>query len=121
MTNLYEHIGQKIRELRLAYPKGTLSQEALAARLKVAANTVSRWETGKYKPTPHDLDSLARFFSVPIAIFFPNLTADHARVTALTSATGGLEQKDFDEVIRYAEFRKARRALEGAKRSTSKR
>lgn len=30
MTNLYEQIGQKIRELRQMYPGGTLSQEALA-------------------------------------------------------------------------------------------
>ena len=59
MTTLYEHIGHKIRELRTTYPKGTLSQEALAEKLKVASNTVSRWETGKYKPTPKDLDSLA--------------------------------------------------------------
>src|ERR1700726_679080 len=108
MTTLYEHIGHKIRELRTAYPKGALSQEALAEKLKVAANTVSRWETGKYKPTPEDLDSLSRFFSVPIATFFPNLTSDDSRVTALTSATGGLTDKDFEEVLRYAEFRKAR-------------
>jgi transcriptional regulator with XRE-family HTH domain len=94
-----------------------VSQEALAAKLKVAPNTVSRWETGKYKPTPKDLDGLARFFSVSITTFFPNLQADDPRVTALTSATGGLEDKDFDEVIRYAEFRKARRAMENAKRS----
>ena len=121
MTSLYEHIGHKIRQLRVAYPKGALSQEALAAKLKVAANTVSRWETGKYKPTPEDLDSLARFFSVPITTIFPDLNADAARVTALTSATGGLADKDFEEVVRYAEFRKARRALEGAKRSKGKR
>jgi transcriptional regulator with XRE-family HTH domain len=116
MTTLYEHIGHKIRQLRTDYPKGTLSQEALAAKLKVASNTVSRWETGKYKPTPKDLDALARFFSVSITAFFPDLQADDARVTALTSATGGLEDKDFEEVIRYAEFRKARRAMENAKR-----
>lgn len=120
MHNLYEYIGQKIRELRTLYPKGALSQEALAAELNIAANTVSRWETGTYKPTPEDLDALARFFSVPIATFFPNLTED-TRVSALASATGGLGQKDFEEVIRYAEFRKARRALEAAKRSKTKR
>ena len=50
MANLYEQIGQTIRQLR-----GSLSQEALAAKLGVAANTVSRWETGTYKPTPEDL------------------------------------------------------------------
>ena len=120
MPSLYEHIGHRIRELRVAYPKGTLSQEALAAKLNVAANTVSRWETGKYKPTPKDLDSLSRFFAVPITTFFPGLKGDDARAIALTSATGGLEDKDFEEVLRYAEFRKARRALEGAKRSRSK-
>ena len=118
MSSLYEYIGHKIRQLRIEIG---LSQEALAAKLKVAANTVSRWETGKYKPTPEDLDSLSRFFSVPIATFFPNLTSDDSRVTALTSATGGLTDKDFEEVLRYAEFRKARRALEGAKRSKRKR
>ena len=102
MTTLYEHIGHKIRELRTSYPKGMLSQEALAEKLKVASNTVSRWETGTYKPTPKDLDGL------------------DPRVSALTSATGGLEDKDFEEVIRYAEFRKARRAMENAKRSKKK-
>jgi transcriptional regulator with XRE-family HTH domain len=121
MPNLYDHIGQTIRELRAAYPAGALSQDGLAGKLKVAANTVSRWETGKYKPTPEDLDKLARFFSVPITIFFPSLSTDDARVTALTSATGGLGEKDFEEVMRYAEFRKARRALEAAKSTRSKR
>lgn len=118
---LYEYIGHKIRELRLAYPQGSLSQDALAAALKIAANTVSRWETGTYKPTAEDLDHLSRFFSVPITSFFPGITADEARVSALTSATGGLDDGDFEEVIRYAEFRKARRALEGAKRGKGKR
>jgi len=116
MTTLYEHIGHKIRQLRNSYPNGALSQEGLAAQLKVASNTVSRWETGTYKPTPKDLEALARFFSVSITTFFPDLAPDDARVTALTSATGGLDDKDFEEVIRYAEFRKARRAMENAKR-----
>ena len=55
----------------MAYPKGSLSQEALAAKLNVAANTVSRWETGTYKTTPADLAKLARFFAVSITVFFP--------------------------------------------------
>jgi transcriptional regulator with XRE-family HTH domain len=118
--NLYEHIGKRIRELRGVYPKGALSQDALAEKLEVAANTVSRWETGTYKPTPEDLDKLARLFEVSITTFFPDLADDNARVSALTSATGGLNDRDFEEVIRYAEFRKARLAMEGAKRNKSK-
>jgi transcriptional regulator with XRE-family HTH domain len=115
MPTLYEQIGQKIRELR-----GALSQEALASKLDVAANTVSRWETGTYKPTPEDLDKIARHFSVPITVFFPDLKTEDPRISALASATGGLDKKDFEEVIKYAEFRKARRAIEDAKRKKTK-
>ena len=121
MDELYEHIGKKIRELRLAYPGGTLSQEALAAKIGTAANTLSRWETGTYKPAPDDLDKLARFFKVSITSFFPDIPPDDRRIAMLTSATGGLTDADFEEVIRYAEYRKARRALEGAKRARVKR
>lgn len=120
MSNLYEQIGRTIRELRESYPNGRLSQEALATHLKVASNTVSRWETGTYKPTAEDLDNLARFFKVSIKVFFADLQDDQ-RVAALTSATGGLNDKDFEEVVRYAEFRKARRALEEGKRTRAKR
>ena len=120
MPDLYEQIGLKIRELREAYPKGKLSQEALATQLQIASNTVSRWETGTYKPTAEDLDKLARFFKVSIRVFFPDLDDDD-RVAALTSATGGLSNTDFEEVMRYAEYRKAHRALEGAKRARAKR
>jgi transcriptional regulator with XRE-family HTH domain len=114
MEDIYERIGRRIRELRASYARGALSQEALAAELRVAPNTVSRWETGTYKPTPEDLDKLARFFEVPITTFFPDLRVDNARVTALASAIGGLNNKDFDEIVRYAEFRKARSAMEKA-------
>lgn len=120
MPELYEHIGQKIRELRRTYKKGPLSQEGLAKELEVPANTLSRWETGTYKPSPLDLDKLARFFKVSITVFFPDLQHDDPRVAALTSATGGLDKTDFDEIIRYAEFRKVRRALEATPTKRSK-
>lgn len=122
-TNIYEKIGQRIRELRTTYPGGTLSQEALATKLDIASNTVSRWETGTYKPTPEDLAELARFFDVSITVFFPDLRDDTGRVAALTSALGGLSAKEVDEVINYAEFRKVRRAMQGAdaKRPKAKR
>lgn len=115
MPDLYVQIGQRIRDLR-----GKMSQEALAEKLGVAANTVSRWETGTYKPTPEDLDKLARQFSVPITIFFPELQTQDPRIAALTSATGGLNKKDFEEVVRFAEFCKARRVLDAAKRKKPK-
>lgn len=117
MPTIYEQIGQRIRELR---EEAGLSQSALAAEFGKAPNTVSRWETGTYKVTPEDLDQLARRFRVSITVFFPNLPRDESRIAALTSATGGLDQKDFEEVIRYAEFRKVRTALDQARKSRKK-
>lgn len=121
MASIYNHIGEMIQKLRTSWPGGKLSQEGLAEKLGTAANTVSRWETGTYKPTAEDLDKLARFFKVSITVFFPDLEHDDKRISALTSATGGLDKEDFEEVIKYAEFRKARLALEKAKRPRAKR
>ncbi|MDR3738715.1 MAG: helix-turn-helix transcriptional regulator [Terracidiphilus sp.] len=115
MAELYEHIASKIRELR-----GGMSQEALAKELDIAANTLSRWETGTYKPSPEDLDSIARYFKVPITVFFPNSQQDNPLVAALASATGGLAKGDFDEVIRYAEFRKMRSLMEQSKNNRTR-
>ena len=115
MTTIYEQIGQKIRELRLAYPGESLSQEALGGKIGAVGNTVSRWETGTYKPTAEDLDKLARFFKVPISVFFPDSEGETPQAKMLASALGGLDDADMEEVVRYAEFRKARRTLENAK------
>jgi transcriptional regulator with XRE-family HTH domain len=112
----YLFIGSKIRELRLNRAKGEMSQDAVAEKIGVASNTVSRWETGTYKPTPEDLEKLARLFEVSITVFFPNLQHDDSAITALASATGGLSKGDLEEVLKYAEFRKARLAMENAKR-----
>lgn len=116
MAELYEYIGNRIRELR-----GATSQEALATELGIAANTLSRWETGTYKPSPEDLDMLARFFKVSITAFFPNFQDRNPLVAALASATGGLGRKDLEEVVRYAEFRRARAVMESGNKPKSRR
>ncbi|MGQ0445838.1 MAG: helix-turn-helix domain-containing protein [Beijerinckiaceae bacterium] len=121
MPDLYKQIGEQIRHLRITSPLGPLSQEALAEQLKVAPNTVSRWETATYKPTPEDLERLARHFRVSITHFFPDMKETDERVAALASATGGLTDKDFEEVLRYAEFRKARLRMRDTKPAKSKR
>lgn len=112
MNDLYEYIGNKIRELRQAYGGRGLSQETLAKEMATTANTISRWETSAYKPSIKDLHSLAKFFGVSISVFFPD--AHDARLQALMSATGDLSDDEFRDLTEYAQFRKARRALEGA-------
>lgn len=108
--NLFDYVGQRIRDLRLNYGDGQgLSQEALAKALGVAANTISRWETATYRPSLEDLDSLARFFGVSILQFFPPEEAPaNDQITALLRAARQLKPEDLDELRRYAEFRRAR-------------
>lgn len=108
--NLFEYVGQQIRDLRLNYASGQgLSQEALAKALGVAANTISRWETATYRPTLEDLEKLARFFGVSILAFFPpEESPANDQITALLRTAQQLAPEDLEELRRYAEFRQAR-------------
>lgn len=106
---LFEHVGGRIRQLRTEFDGGRgISQEALAAELKVAANTVSRWETATYQPNLRDLDLLARFFGVSILSFFPGEepSADQ-KVNALLRSAKDLDPADLEELRKFAEFRRA--------------
>jgi transcriptional regulator with XRE-family HTH domain len=106
MPDIYEQIGKKIRELRTTLKGKGISQEDLARAMKTTANTISRWETATYKPSISDLDRLARFFGVPITIFFPQLEST-SKTNALVSATADLNDDDLEEVTLYALFRRA--------------
>jgi len=108
MANIYDQIGSKIRELRTAAEGKGISQEELARAVKTTANTVSRWETATYKPSIADLEVLARFFGVPITVFFPGAQPG-ARANVLISATADLDDRDLEEVALYARFRKSQR------------
>ncbi len=116
--NLFEYVGQQIREKRTNYGGGEgLSQEALARALDVAANTISRWETATYKPSLEDLDKLARFFGVSILEFFPPEEArQDDQIAALLRAARQLGPDDLEELRRYAEFRRARGLYDNQKR-----
>jgi len=107
---LTQYVGERIRELRGSYGGGVgISQDELAKALNIAANTVSRWETGTYRPGLDDLDALSRFFKVSILEFLPQEKKDeNTKVTALLRAARDLPEQDLDELQKYAEFRRAR-------------
>lgn len=109
MTDIYREVGERIRELRTALNGKGISQKGLARAIKTTANTVSRWETGTYKPSISDLERLARFFAVPITVFFPR-TQPTPGMNALFAAAAELDGGDLEEVTLYAQFRKARKA-----------
>ncbi|MGD0164895.1 MAG: helix-turn-helix transcriptional regulator [Candidatus Sulfotelmatobacter sp.] len=120
MSEIYRIVGEKIRDLRTHHRGKGISQEQLARELKTlgvntTANTISRWETAMYKPSVEDLEKLARFFGVPISVFFPQIEPSE-QVRALLSATGNLGKDDLEELTRYALFRKARGEVRKARR-----
>ncbi len=103
-----QHVAARIRQLRTSYGGQGISQEALAKELKIATNTVSRWETGVYKPDLTDLEKLARFFNTSILTFFPQEDVPVRKETeALLRAAEALPPEDVDELTRFAEFRRA--------------
>ena len=56
-------IGERIRQLR---KENKLSQKDLAERLKVASNTVSKWELGTQDPDEENLVKMSELFDVPL-------------------------------------------------------
>src|SRR5215216_7962062 len=110
--DLLDHIAAKIRDLRVNYNSGEgLSQESLAVHLKVAPNTISRWETGTYRPSLKDLERISRFFGVAMTSFLPEDMVDEdedENLKALLRTARQLHPADLEELKRYAEFRKVR-------------
>ena len=118
--DLLDHIAARIRELRVSYNSGEgLSQETLATHLKVAPNTISRWETGTYRPSFKDVERISRFFGVSIISFLPSEMIDaeeDENLKALLRTARQLHPADLEELRKYAEFRRARSIYEGKTR-----
>ena len=118
--DLLDHVAAKIRDLRVSFNSGEgLSQEALAIHLNVAANTISRWETGTYRPSLQDLERISRFFGVSMMSFFPSEMIDaddDDNLKALLRTARQLHPADLEELRKYAEFRKARSIYQGKNR-----
>ena len=58
------------------------------------------------KPSISDLERLAQFFGVPITNFFPQ-AQPKSRANTVLSVTADLDDDDLEEVMLYAQFRKA--------------
>ncbi len=114
---LLDHVAAKIRDLRVSYNSGEgLSQESLAVQLKVAPNTISRWETGTYRPGLKDLERISRFFGVSMTSFLPDEMVDKdedENLKALLRTARQLHPADLEELKRYAEFRRVRGIYQG--------
>ena len=117
---LLDHVAARIKDLRVSYNNGEgLSQESLATHLQVAPNTISRWETGTYRPSLKDLERISRFFCVSIMSFVPDELVDEdedENLKALLRTARQLHPADLEELRKYAEFRRARSIYQGKTR-----
>ena len=117
---LLDYVAARIKDLRVSYNSGEgLSQESLAALLKVAPNTISRWETGTYRPGLKDIERISRFFGVSIMSFVPPEMIDDEEdenLKALLRTARQLHPADLEELKKYAEFRRARGIYQGKSR-----
>lgn len=59
--------------------KKGLTQAKLAKQIKIARQTVSRWETGASIPTAENLKYLCRFYGVPADYLFGNEAEEPAK------------------------------------------
>jgi transcriptional regulator with XRE-family HTH domain len=118
--DLLDSIAARLRDLRVSYNSGEgLSQESLANHLKVAPNTISRWETGTYRPSVKDLEKISRFFGVSMISFFPSELVNEdedENLKALLRTARQLHPADLEELRKYAEFRRARGIYQGKTR-----
>ena len=105
-ASFYAALGKSLRQIRTTARGRVVSQSELAAALKTTPNTISRWESGTYRPSAADLDSISRFFGVPVGLLFPNSEPLSPQAT-LGRIALGLPQNQALEIIHYVEIRKA--------------
>ncbi|ULG76293.1 MULTISPECIES: helix-turn-helix transcriptional regulator [Leptospira] len=123
-------IAEKIKELRESSFNGAgISQTELANKLNKAPNTISRWETGEYKPKIEDLYELSKFFKVSILNFFPpeadgiegksEIEEEKNEIELLFRSNKSLDDRDFAEIKNFVEFQIAKKQLLDASKKKS--
>ena len=93
-------LGEKIKYLRKS--KG-VSQEELAAMLKVNRNYLSRVETGKSEPTASTLKEIARIFGIDLNSLLDINGNDNRcmdKIKYITDNCKYLQEKDLEIIIR---------------------
>lgn len=107
MPSLYDEIARRLKSEREAR---RLSQQELAARLGVASNTISRWETGTNKVRLEDLDRVAVALGLNVGDLLPQYASGAtSRMERLLRIAESLEPEDIAELEQFAEFRRLRR------------
>lgn len=89
---------RKIKQFRDA---AGLTQEELAAALKMSTRSVTNWETGVIDPSRHALDKLANFFQVSRDDFYD----EEALTAAVQKGIARVLAEEVDQVDRERLYR----------------
>ncbi len=95
----------RIKELRL---EKDLKQAELAKILKVAQNTLSTWENGKYEPDLQAINQLASFFNVSVDYLLGRVDSPQKRkgikIPVLGKVPAGVPIEAIEEVLDHEEI-----------------
>ena len=87
-----------------------MSQDEVAAALKLSRPAITNIESGSRKVEAIELDQLAQLYGRPVTYFLSGEQADlisSERVAFYARTLTGLSEKDLTEVARFAEFLRA--------------
>jgi transcriptional regulator with XRE-family HTH domain len=87
-----------------------LSQDEVAAALKLSRPAVTNIESGSRKVEAVELDQLSKLYGHPVSYFLSGGEADQTspeKVAFYARTLKGLSEKDLTEVARFAEFLRA--------------
>lgn len=87
-----------------------MSQDEVAAALKLSRPAITNIESGGRKVEAIELDQLAQLYGRPVTYFLSGEQADQTsseRVAFYARTLKGLSEKDLTEVARFAEFLRA--------------
>lgn len=87
-----------------------MSQDEVAAALKLSRPAITNIESGSRKVEAIELNQLAQLYGRPVTYFLSGEQADQTsseRVAFYARTLKGLSEKDLTEVARFAEFLRA--------------
>jgi len=114
MTNDRKMLGQRLRDARDYLG---LSQDEVAKATDLTRSAVSLIETGQRKVDALELKKLAELYQQPVAEFTEELevAAQPKAVAHLTRTAAKLSEADQAELLRFAEFLRAKSPSKGGR------
>ena len=86
-----------------------LSQDEVARHIGISRSAISLMESGTRRVSAAELSQLAGLYKATMESLTGHGSGDTETVSMVARATADLSEKDQDEVLRFAEFLRARR------------